>query len=108
MTLLHLTIDEILRFLQISGTITCTWPRNFKVGKLAFIFGEIAWILAILGVGVVQMGLVCALYQYNDDITTIMKALSQFNALLEVTSNLIICKWKSVHIQVYSHTSTVY
>jgi len=107
MVLLRQKVNKILRILQILGTIFCTCPRNSKAGKLAFIFGEIFWILAILTVGIVQMGLLCAVYQY-EDLTTVMKALSQFNALLEVTLNLILCKWKSANIQVYYNLLSFY
>lgn len=80
------------------------WPNKFdgiKNGK--FILREITWILALLDVSFMEMTLLCAIYQYSDDITMIIKSLSLFSALMEVTSNLILCKWKGAYLQVCSH-----
>lgn len=102
-------IHQIFRFIHIGGIITNTWPYDPNRGKLIFILREIEWSFIFLNIIVVIVSFMFSIYKSWDDnddrsrrlnITTIMKALSQFSSAVDTFLNLIIFKLKSTRIQV--------
>lgn len=96
------SIHQIFRFIQIGGILTNIWPNYPNERKLIFILRKIDWSFNILNLIAVEISLMCTIYKYWDDVTTMMKTLAQFFAGVEMLLNLIIFKLKSTHIQVFS------
>lgn len=93
-------IHQIFRFIHICGIITNTWPYDPNRGKLIFILREIEWSFIFLNIIVVIVSFMFSIYKSWNDITTMMKALSEFSSAVDMFFNLIIFKLKSTRIQV--------
>ncbi|XP_070172054.1 uncharacterized protein [Polyergus mexicanus] len=96
---LHLKIHQLFRFIQIGNIITDTWPNDPNEGKFTFILREIDWSFTFLNLLAILISFICSVYNYWDDVMTVMKALAQFVTGMDFLLNLIIFKLRKTHIQ---------
>lgn len=99
---LRLKIHQLFRFIKIGNIITDTWPNDPNKGKFTFILREIDWSFTFLNLLAILMSFICSVYNYWDDVMTVMKALAQFVTGMDFLLNLIIFKLRKTHIQVFA------
>ncbi|CAK9806580.1 Odorant receptor 49b [Anthophora plagiata] len=100
MSLFNVNIHHVLYILELAGRFTCTWPLSPNSGKRDVIFRNVRWGFTMLNVLLLFVSLILAIFHYRNDVTVLMKIISEMTALLEVLMDMVLCKMKSVQLQV--------
>ncbi|KOC67845.1 Odorant receptor 49b [Habropoda laboriosa] len=100
MSLFNANIHRVLHILELAGRFTCTWPLDSNSSKREVVFRNVRWGFTILNVILLLISLILAIFHFRNDITILMKTISEMTALLEVLMDMILCKMKSAQLQV--------
>ncbi|CAK9821663.1 Odorant receptor 49b, partial [Anthophora retusa] len=100
MSLFNVNIHRVLYILELAGRFTCTWPLDLNSGKRDIILRNVQWGFTVLNVLLLFVSLILAIFHYRNDVTVLMKTISEMTALLEVLMDVILCKMKSAQLQV--------
>ena len=102
MTKRNLQVGSVVKFFQISGILSSTWPAHPGAEIRERVLRELIWWASILNIVGVLLPLILALYHYRLQPVPFMKFLSELTVLSEVFFNLILCKNQRNRLQVRS------
>ena len=96
----NLEVGSVVKFFEICGRLTSTWPPNPGAQIRESVFRELMWCASMLNIIGLLLPLILAVYHYRFQLGPVMKSLSELTALSEVFFNLILCRNQRSQLQV--------
>ena len=102
MTKRNLEVGSVVKFFEICGRLSLTWPPDPGAQIRERVLRELMWCASILNVIGLLLPLILAVYHHRLQPVLVMKSLSELAVLSEVFFTLILCRNQRRRLQVRS------
>ena len=95
-------VGSVVKFLEICGRLSLTWPPHPGAQIRERVLREIMWWASILNIIGLILPLILAVYHYRLQLGPFMKSFSELTLMIGTFFNLVLCKNQRHRLQVRS------